>query len=838
MLRPEGALSLSVVLRRYTHPARMIELLAVGLAAPSPLRVPEGAHVHHVAPEEISAFLERYGSVVDGALVGSGHPEVEAALSALAPPVPVAVLARGAFEGSPSGADLAVTSMLARIARTAREATERNGVVLRAVSAWSLAAVGREGGPYGVAVSRSWRATLADVVAQARPGCGVALRYVIEGGRLRVGVVLWSEGDDGRLARERLIELERALAPLLSPSEADGDRPFVFERLDDGDHPLLAPIRARSAVRLRAPSADGMIGQLGPAPWEGGATLEGTGGLDQPAAAATSAVGPLVRVLRGLGTAACVELAMEPAPLTAGEREAALSFVRSARGEESAAVRRAATRAAQLAVEGTRALRVRVSVASEEGSVPLALVVEAARALVGDPATVEAVPVELVGGDGLLWFGDAEAEGALAERAAPDEAAGRFALPVPTGRALWGIPVTSAPAPGGLPGDGLRIGTAGDGAVVRLSDDALRRHLYAVGQTGTGKSQFLVHLAVRRARTGRAVLVVDPHGDTAARVARALRREGRAVTEVDLGDPESPWRLNPIEVDPAVSNARSVLTEALLDLFGQLWDMKDAGGPMFETYFRNAVYLTMSKGGSPGTLRHVGRVFSDDRFRSALLAECQDAEVVRFWTRTASHARGEASLDNVAPYIVSKLTPLVSNDALAHLTAAPRSTLDVGAMLEGGACVVVRLDKGRLGSYGSRLAGTVVLSRVLLAAMRRSGDADDALVVVDEFQNFVTPQMGELLAEARKFRVQFALAHQTLAQVPERLLQTVLGNAGNLCIFRPGVHDAARLAPYLAPEYDVERLLALPNYRAACRVLVGGAPSAAFELRSDPPEGV
>ncbi len=817
----------------------MIELLAVGLPYPARHRVPLGTRLHHVPPHEVPVFLDRYGSVIGGALVGSGLPEVQKLLAERAPQIPTAVLASGAMVGLPESADLAVVAWLAQLAGAAapmpspQPVVVMNGSEAVAVAAWELVTLGRTGGPLGAAVARSWRATLADVVAQEAPGCGVSLRYVSRDGTLRVGLVTWGRGAEPSEALARLRRLERTLAPLLSPSATDAVQPYAFLRLDgEAAWPLLAPVEPDEAVRLRAPSAEGMIGQIGPFPLEDDAVLENVGGLDQPAAAATSAMGPLARVLRAIDGAVCVEVSIEPAPLSASEREVALTFVHAARDETSPPVRRAAARAAQLAIEGARALRVRVTVASEATVVPPTAIVEAARALVGDPATVDAVAVDATAEGGVLRFGDAPVAGSLAERAAPDEVAARFALPVPTGRPLWGIPVAPAPAPEGLPEDGVRIGTAADGQVVRLTDDALRRHLYVVGTTGTGKSQFLVHLAARRARTGRAVLVVDPHGDTAARVAREV---GDDAVEIDLGDPDQPWRLNPIEVDPAVPNARSILVEALLDLFGQLWDMKDAGGPMFETYFRNAVYLAMSKRDEPGTLRDVWRLFSDDSYRTELLLGCQDREVVRFWTKTASHARGEASLDNIAPYVLSKLTPLVSNDALAHLVAAPRSTLDVGALLDGGACVVVRLDKGRLGSYGARLAGTVLLSRLLLAAMRRPSNAPDALVVVDEFQNFVTPQMAELLAEARKFNVQFALAHQTLAQVPERLLQTVLGNAGNLCVFRPGVHDAARLEPYLAPEFDVERLLALPNYRAACRVLVDGAPSAAFELRSDPP---
>ena len=98
----------------------MLELLAVGLSLP-PARVPSGARVHHVAPGEVGAFLDRYGSVLDGALVGDGRTDVEAVLRERVPTLPVCVMARGALEGRPANVDRAVASMLARLAGTARQ---------------------------------------------------------------------------------------------------------------------------------------------------------------------------------------------------------------------------------------------------------------------------------------------------------------------------------------------------------------------------------------------------------------------------------------------------------------------------------------------------------------------------------------------------------------------------------------------------------------------------------------------------------------------------------------------------------------------------------------------
>jgi DNA helicase HerA-like ATPase len=53
---------------------------------------------------------------------------------------------------------------------------------------------------------------------------------------------------------------------------------------------------------------------------------------------------------------------------------------------------------------------------------------------------------------------------------------------------------------------------------VRLSIDALRRHLYIVGKSGTGKSVLLDNLITDLIDNNSGCCVIDPHGDLAETV--------------------------------------------------------------------------------------------------------------------------------------------------------------------------------------------------------------------------------------------------------------------------------------------------------------------------------
>ena len=86
------------------------------------------------------------------------------------------------------------------------------------------------------------------------------------------------------------------------------------------------------------------------------------------------------------------------------------------------------------------------------------------------------------------------------------------------------------------------------------------------------------------------------------------------------------------------------------------------------------------------------------------------------------------------------------------------------------------------------------------------------------------------------------LANQSLSQVDGRARRAdtgaaALANAANLVVFRVGAPDAARLAPWFAPETDWPDLCRLPDFHAFARVLQNGRPSGALRLEAAPPPG-
>ena len=184
-----------------------------------------------------------------------------------------------------------------------------------------------------------------------------------------------------------------------------------------------------------------------------------------------------------------------------------------------------------------------------------------------------------------------------------------------------------------------------------LPTEARDRHCWLVGATGTGKSNLLLRMLRQDIEAGEGVALIDPHGDLFEQILESI--PPKRIGDVVLLEPGRGSRvpgLNFLDVTdgPLRELQRNFVINELLGIFGQLWDMRECGGPMFQVYFRNAVLLLMGGGSPDVTLTELPLVFEDRAFRERLKAACRDPLVTGFWTKQAEKAGSDASLNKIA----------------------------------------------------------------------------------------------------------------------------------------------------------------------------------------------
>ncbi|MCX6763762.1 MAG: TraM recognition domain-containing protein [Candidatus Moranbacteria bacterium] len=401
----------------------------------------------------------------------------------------------------------------------------------------------------------------------------------------------------------------------------------------------------------------------------------------------------------------------------------------------------------------------------------------------------------------------------------------------------------AAPPPVDIPQEGLVLGFneyRNDKTVIRLAENDRRRHLYTIGQTGTGKSNFLQEMAKQDAKEGRGFCFIDPHGQAVEDILVSIPKErAEDVIVFSPADVERPFGLNMMEYDPAHPEQKTFVINEMIGIFDQLYDLKQTGGPMFEQYMRNAMLLVMEDPESGNTLMEIPKVLADEEFRAMKLSKCANPTVVDFWTKEAEKAGGEAALANVVPYITSKLTTFIANDMMRPIIAQQKSTINFREIMDQKKILLINLSKGKIGEINARLLGMVVVGKILMAALSRvdmpENQRVDFYLYLDEFQNVTTNSISQILSEARKYRLCLILAHQFIGQLEEEISKAVFGNIGSLISFRIGPEDAEFMEKQFEPVFSKNDLVNVDNYNCFAKILSNDILSRPFSMKTYPP---
>jgi len=405
----------------------------------------------------------------------------------------------------------------------------------------------------------------------------------------------------------------------------------------------------------------------------------------------------------------------------------------------------------------------------------------------------------------------------------------------------------TAPAPLDMSENGVLLGInkfRNSETEVHITREDRLRHFYTIGQTGTGKSTLLKNMAVQDIINGDGVCVIDPHGVDINDILGAVpEHRMKDVIYFDPGYTERPMALNMLEYDERFPEQKTFVVNEMFSIFQKLYgDTPESMGPMFEQYFRNATLLVIEDPASGNTLLDVSRVLVDEEFRNMKLSKCGNPIVVQFWKEIAEKAGGEGALANIVPYITNKFDVFLANDIMRPIIGQSKSSFNFREIMDGKKILLVNLAKGRLGDINAHLIGLILVGKILMAALSRVDDiqqggqnAPDFYLHLDEFQNITTDSISTILSEARKYKLGLSIAHQFIAQLDDKIKDSVFGNVGSICSFRVGADDAEYLKNQFEPVFTANDLMNIDNRNAYLKMLVNGRPVKPFSIETLPP---
>ncbi len=409
---------------------------------------------------------------------------------------------------------------------------------------------------------------------------------------------------------------------------------------------------------------------------------------------------------------------------------------------------------------------------------------------------------------------------------------------------LASIKSATAPPPAQLSEEGTLLGESvyrGVRKPVRMLPQDRLRHLYVIGQTGTGKTTIMKNMIIEDIKAGNGACFIDPHGSDVQDILANIPRD--RIDDVIYFDPSytaRPFGLNMLEYDESRPEQKIFVVNELLAIFKKLYSSSpESMGPAFEQYFRNATMLVMEDPETGNTMLEITRVLADAKFRDLKLSRCKNPIVTQFWRDIATKSTGEASLANMVPYITNKFDVFISNDVMRPIIAQQRSSFNFRDIMDNKKILLVNLAKGKLGEMNANLLGMIIVGKLFLAAMSRVDSygmkLPDFYLYIDEFQNISTPSIAGILSEARKYGLSLNIAHQFIAQIDPEIRDAVFGNVGSMAVFRISADDAQYLESHFSPTFTATDLMKIESHNCYLKPLINGVPVAPFNIAVYPP---
>ncbi len=362
--------------------------------------------------------------------------------------------------------------------------------------------------------------------------------------------------------------------------------------------------------------------------------------------------------------------------------------------------------------------------------------------------------------------------------------------------------------------------------VYGLKRNDRRRHMYVIGKTGTGKSTLLANMAINDLKNNEGMCVIDPHGDLVETLLNYI--PSRRINDVIYFDPSEKNRtvkLNLFEGENIVH--RELIASGIVSVFKKLYGY--SWGPRLEYILRNSL-LTLLKV-EESRLSDILELLTNKKFRDKIVEKLDDPILKSFWVDEYNKMQDRQRTEAIAS-ILNKVGQFVSSPIVRNIVNARKSSFSIEEAMNSGKIILVNLSQGKLGEDNATLLGSMLITKIQLAAMARvnlpESQRKDFYLYVDEFQNFATESFSKILSEARKYRLNLTLANQYIAQIPEEVQKAIFGNCGSMISFVMGAEDAQVFAKEYGDHYSNEDLVSLERYQVINKLSIDNLVSKPF----------
>lgn len=342
------------------------------------------------------------------------------------------------------------------------------------------------------------------------------------------------------------------------------------------------------------------------------------------------------------------------------------------------------------------------------------------------------------------------------------------------------------------------------------------------GKSGVGKTTLMRNMILWDIWNGSGVTVIDPHGQLIDEILDHIPRS--RTNDVIYFKPSHRDRVSSLNIlEPVPTEYRPLVVSSIVSTFKTIW--VNAWGPQSEYLLTNFCFALLAQN-KPTSLLDILRLITEAEYRDKVFSEADD-NVLHLFHRTYSYDWDDDQRARATAPILNKVSAFATNPLLRSVIGQHRSSFSFRDVMDGQKILLCDLSKGALGSDISSLLGSLITTKLYLAALSRQDVAEADRIphyfYIDEVHNFTHGiDLSSILAEARKYRLSLTVATQTLAQLRRHnddIVPSIFGNCGTLISFRVSADDANLLAKEFASDVIATQLENLPDYELYLRSL-------------------
>lgn len=161
--------------------------------------------------------------------------------------------------------------------------------------------------------------------------------------------------------------------------------------------------------------------------------------------------------------------------------------------------------------------------------------------------------------------------------------------------------------------------------------------------------------------------------------------------------------------------------------------------------------------------------------------------------------------------VLNRVEKFATDPILRHMFCVRESTIDFEELIQPGHITIFRLSPLNIPQHIITLAKQTLVIKLWFIIQERAErikseeDRSQVVLALDEFQDIAElPIIESMLTQARSYKLSLLLAHQTSAQLNEKLFKIIMGNATTQFVGKVAGSDGKRFAFEWDPQYVQE----------------------------------